>query len=85
MRRIDANAIREEIARLAPLIPSPQTWNLIGGCSMALQGLKASTKDADAVLVPPTAWGPLVQILEPDEYAWTDHNEAALAQAASPA
>lgn len=81
MRRVDASAIRDEIARLAPLVPIPQTWNLIGGCSMALQGLKASTKDADAVLVPPSAWGQLVEMLEAAGYAWTDRNEAALGHA----
>lgn len=82
MRRVDANAIRTELARLAPLVPSPQTWHLIGGCSMALQGLKASTKDADAVLVPPAAWGALIKVLEADSYTWTDRNEAALEYAA---
>lgn len=72
---VDATTIAEELHRMAGFLREPVTLNLIGGCNMALRGIKATTRDADAVLHPSTAWGSFVESMEANDYDWTDRNE----------
>lgn len=61
---------------MASFIRDPITLNLIGGGNMALRGIKISTKDTDAVVVPESAWGSFIEDMENNGYEWTSRNDA---------
>lgn len=67
--------IEGELRRIGDLLGFPCEWTHFGGCSMALQGIKDSTRDVDIVLHRPESFGHLVKDLDAD-YAWVSENEA---------
>ena len=73
--RISAADIENELRRLGTFLRDERTFTLFGGCSMSVQGFKDTTKDADAIVEPPTRYGDLQEDLGKAGFAWLE-NEA---------